>query len=57
MKLFPEDPIFSIGEVGFDDNDANGRPFDVLGRKPLGKKLTDLLERIDQPVVIALDGG
>ena len=57
MKLFPEDPNFSIGEVGFDGKDANGRPYDVLGRKPLGQKLTDLVERIDQPLVIALDGG
>ena len=57
MKLFPEDPIFSIGEVGFDGKDANERPYDVLGRKPLGQKLTDLVERINQPLVIALDGG
>lgn len=57
MKLFPEDPVFVIGEVGFDTKDASGRPYDVLGRKPLGQKLTDLVERINQPLVIALDGG
>jgi hypothetical protein len=57
VKLFPEDPDFSIGEVGFDSKDLKGRPYDVLGRKPLAQKLTDLLERIDQSLVVALDGG
>lgn len=55
MKLFPEDPVFDIGKVGFDSKDANDRPYDVLGRKPLGQKLTELVDRIDQPLVIALD--
>ena len=57
MKVFPDDTIFFIGDVGFDGTDATGRPYDVLGRKPLGQKLTDLVERTDQPLVIALDGG
>jgi hypothetical protein len=57
MKLFPEDPIFVVGEVGFAGKDENGRPYDVLDRKPLGQKLTDLVDRIEQPLVIALDGG
>ncbi len=56
-KLFPEDPIFEIGHFGFDDCDAEDRPLDVLGRKPLGQNLTDLVDRFDQPLVIALDGG
>jgi hypothetical protein len=56
-KLFPEDPIFEIGRCGFDDRDAEDRPLDVLGRKPLGQNLTDLVDRFDQPLVIALDGG
>ena len=57
MKLFPEDSVFDIGKVGFDGKDADDRPYDVLGRKPLGQKLTVLVDRIEQPLVIALDGG
>ena len=57
MKLFPEDPVFEIGKVGFDDRDAQGRKSDLLDRKSLGQKLTDLVDRINQPLVIALDGG
>lgn len=58
MKLFPDDPSFIPGEVGFDTIDpANDRRYDLLGRKPIGQKLTDLVDRIDQPLVIALDGG
>ncbi len=57
MKLFPEDPVFEIGVVGFDDTDAQGRKFDFLDRKPLGQKLMNLVDRINQPLVIALDGG
>jgi hypothetical protein len=57
MKPFPEDPSFTPGEKGFDDKDENGRPYDLLGRKPVGQRLTDLLDRVEQPLVIALDGG
>ena len=58
MKLFPDDPSFIPGEVGFDTVDpANSRPYDLLGRKPIGQKLTDLVDRIQQPLVIVLDGG
>ena len=57
MKIFPEDPVFVVGEAGFDDKDADGQPLDVLNRKPLVQKLTKLVDRINQPLVIALDGG
>jgi hypothetical protein len=57
MKPFPEDPTFTPGEKGFDGEDENGRPYDLLGRKPMGQRLTDLLDRVEQPLVIALDGG
>lgn len=57
MKPFPEEPKFTPGEKGFDDRDENGRPYDLLGRKPVGQRLTDLLDRVEQPLVIALDGG
>ncbi len=56
MKLFPEEPVFVVGKAGF-DTVIDGQKLDVLGRKPLGQKLTDLVDRIDQPLVIALDGG
>lgn len=55
-NIFPEPPIIEIGKSGFDGNDSKGRPFDILGRKPMGQKLTELVDRIDQPLVIALDG-
>ena len=55
-NIFPDPRIIDIGKSGFDDKDPSGRPFDILGRKPMGKKLTDLVDRIDQPLVIALDG-
>lgn len=57
MKPFPEDPTFTPGEKGFDDKDGHGRPYDLLGRKQVGQRLTDLLDRVEQPLVIALDGG
>jgi KAP family P-loop domain len=57
MKLFPEEPSFIPGEVGFDSKDEKGRSYDLLGRRPVGQRLTDLLDRVEQPLVIALDGG
>lgn len=57
MKPFPEEPSFIPGEKGFEDVDENGRPYDLLSRKGVAQRLTDLLERVEQPLVIALDGG
>ena len=57
MRLTPPEPEFTPGEKGFDDKDATGLPYDLLGRKAVGKQLSDLVERIDEPLVIALDGG
>ena len=57
MKLFPEEPSFIPGEKGLDDKDQKGRPCDFLGRSAVSQRLTDLLERVEQPLVIALDGG
>lgn len=57
MNVFPESPDFEIGTVGFDSKDAKERPLDLLGRKALGQRLTDLVDRVDQPLVIALDGA
>jgi len=57
MKLFIPDPAIDIGTHGFESKDAEGHPFDLLNRKPLGERLSNLVERIDDPMVIALDGG
>ena len=57
MKLFPDEPDFVVGKVGFDDEYVSGRKYDLLNRKPFGQKLTELVDRFEQPVVIALDGG
>lgn len=56
MRIFPSEPNIRIGEVGFDSTDSENRPYDRLGRKPIGKQLSELVERVDQPLVVALDG-
>jgi energy-coupling factor transporter ATP-binding protein EcfA2 len=56
LRLTPPEPDFTPGEKGFSDQDATGLPYDLLGRKPVGKQLSDLVERIEEPLVIALDG-
>lgn len=56
MKLFPTEPDFVPGAKGFRDKDVSSQPYDLLQRAETGKQLSDLLERIDQPLVIALDG-
>lgn len=47
--IFPQDPKIDIGKDGFAGKD-------LLGRKEFGQRLTDLVDRIEQPLVIALDG-
>lgn len=47
MKLFPNDNNVVIYESGFED--------DVLDRKHISKQLSELVERIEDPVVLALD--
>lgn len=49
MKLFPAQSNVRIYEEGFGQDDP-------LGRRGVGQKLSGLLERVDDPVVIALDG-
>ncbi len=56
MRLTPPEPDFTPGDTGFDDRDATGVLYDLLGRKGVGKQLSDLVERIEEPLVIALDG-
>ncbi len=50
MKLFPPDPEITLYKVGF----GTGDPFNRSGTS---KSLSDLVERIEDPLVIALDGG
>jgi energy-coupling factor transporter ATP-binding protein EcfA2 len=57
LRLTLPEPDFTPGDKGFDDKDATGLPYDLLGRKAVGKQLSDLIERIEEPLVIALDGG
>jgi hypothetical protein len=47
MKLFPQDSDVVLYETGFED--------DFLGRQQLSKQLSELVERIESPMVIALD--
>lgn len=50
MKLYPPDPELILYETGFGEDD----PFD---RQGTSKSLSNLVERIEDPLVIALDGG
>ncbi|WP_437196409.1 KAP family P-loop NTPase fold protein [Roseovarius sp. MS2] len=47
MYLFPQDGDLVLYETGFED--------DLLGRRTISKQLSDLVERIEDPLVIALD--
>ena len=50
MRLTIPEPKIEIGKDGFEGND-------LLGRAGLGQKLTELVDKIDDPIVIAIDGG
>lgn len=50
MKLVPPDPEITLYETGFGADDQ----FNRIGTS---KSLSDLVERIEDPLVIALDGG
>lgn len=47
MKLFPQDNDVILYETGFDG--------DILDRSVISKRLSDLLEKMETPLVIALD--
>lgn len=49
MKIFPPEPETKIYEQGFDADD-------ILDRAPFGRHLSDFVERVEQPLVIAIDG-
>jgi len=48
MDLFPQDSDLELYVTAFDDKD-------LLKRKPISKQLSDLVQRIESPIVIALD--
>ena len=50
MKIFPPEPKVKLYEEGFEDRD-------ILQRAVVGKSLSNLVERIEDPMVVALDGG
>ncbi|MES0826344.1 KAP family P-loop NTPase fold protein [Ruegeria sp. SCP11] len=50
MRLTIPDPKIELYEDGF-------AAYDKLSRKPTGDKLSELVKRIDDPLVIALDGA
>ncbi|WP_333848286.1 P-loop NTPase fold protein, partial [Phaeobacter italicus] len=50
MRLTVPEPKIDLYNDGFADHDQ-------LDRKATGDKLSDLVERIDDPMVIALDGA
>lgn len=50
MRLTIPEPKIKLYKDGFDEHDK-------LSRKPTGDKLSELVERIDDPLVIALDGA
>lgn len=47
MKLFPQDDQVVLYETAFED--------DILERKSISKQLSDLVEKIEDPIVFALD--
>ncbi len=49
MKLIPPEPQVNLYIDGFEDND-------ILQRKQTGAALSDLLNQIDDPLVVALNG-
>lgn len=50
MRFLPPDEQIDLYETGFPEED-------LLGRKKISERLSELLERIEDPLVIALDGG
>ena len=50
MKLTLPEPQIDLYNDGLD-------PHDKLDRKPIAKQLSHLVESIEDPLVIALDGG
>ena len=50
MKFLPSEPQVKLYEEGFETED-------ILQRADVGRALSGLVERIEDPIVVALDGG
>lgn len=50
MKIFPPEPQVTLYQEGFEE-------LDVLQRVAIGQSLSNLVQRIEDPMVVALDGG
>lgn len=50
MKILPPEPQVELYKEGFEERD-------ILQRAGVGKTLSDLMERIEDPLVVALEGG
>lgn len=50
MRIFPPEPKVALYKDGFEDQD-------ILDRAAVGKSLSKFVERIQDPIVVALDGG
>ncbi|KQV28211.1 hypothetical protein ASC97_07680 [Rhizobium sp. Root1203] len=50
MRLHPQQKDVALYEEGFGDSD-------LLGRQTAGKRISELLERVEDPVVLAVDGA
>jgi KAP family P-loop domain len=50
LKLYPIDPKITIYEEGFG-------PQDPLNRRATGERISALVERVEDPIVLALDGA
>lgn len=57
MRLTLPESDFTPGSKGFEDKDDKGQPIDWLGWKATGQKLSILVEMLESPTVIALDGS
>ena len=55
-RLTIPEPEIELYKDGFKPH-VTGKLHDQLGREPTGKALSDLVDRIAEPMVIALDGG
>ena len=49
MKIIPPEPYVDLYNDGFEESD-------ILQRRKIGDALSDLLNRIDDSLVVALDG-
>lgn len=55
--MFAFDPEVKIGEDTFGTVRDDGTKLDLLDRAAFGKRLSELMERDSQPLVVALDGA